>query len=78
MEMVAEVLSSLTHKNTVTHLRQYRISCMLKPGAFFLYMLTVFRKTYLILSLTVISKKVVGLLGAFTLHKLRADVGEGR
>lgn len=51
---------------------------MLKPGAFFLYMLTVFKKTYLILSLTVISKKVAGLLGAFALHKLRADVGEGR
>jgi len=38
----------------------------------------VFKKTYLILSLIVISKKVAVLPGAFALHKLRADVGEGR
>lgn len=39
---------------------------------------TVFKKTYLILSLIVISKKVAALLGAFALHKLRADAGEGK
>lgn len=41
-------------------------------------MQTVFKKTYLILPLIVTNKKVAMLLGAFALHKLRADVGEGR
>lgn len=39
---------------------------------------TVFKKTHLILSLIVINKKVAVLLGAFALHKLGADAGEGR
>lgn len=41
-------------------------------------MATEFKKTYLILSLVVITKRVAVLLGAFALHKLRADAGEGR
>lgn len=37
-----------------------------------------FKKTYLILSLIAISRKVAVLLGAFALHKFRADAGEGK
>lgn len=76
MEMSAEALSSLPHKNIITHFKQSRISHKLKQRTFLLYMPTVFKKTYPILSL--ISAKVAVLPGDFALHKLRAEMGEGK
>lgn len=74
--MVTGVLSSPTCKYTIMHFKfnlEFHVS-----WNNVLYKQTVFKKPYLILSLIVISKKVAVLLGAFALHKLRADVGEGR
>lgn len=76
MEMVIKVLSSPTRKYTIMCFK-FDLQFKLKQCTF-LYTQTVFKKTYLILSLIVISKKVAVLLGPFALHKLRADVGEGR
>lgn len=78
MDMIAKALSSLPHKNLITHFKQSRISHKLKQRTFLLYVPTGFKKTYAILSLIVISAKVAVLPGAFALHKLRAEMGEDR